>query len=362
MKICKFSHRLRNSSDFLNDDHNMTKKKRLDSGCYSPRLILSRWLSSLKRSREPGQRRCEKKESEWQRKIATSSEMVESSGRHTKEVSFKLGLGVGLVFLIAATKNEFNKMKELRTQMEIFFKDFKDELKMKDVISKPSESNDNLAYSTNDSQEVGNRNCHLSIQNDALSHHLVVSETTMECDQFMKCNTPRREEFVAGMNQLEAELEAELERLELHLDTEDLLEHPWRKRIENTAPDSSLSVSFEEVGNPHEADSGENFGVSPNELERRLHELLEARQKERITELEFALKGTKNKLHEKEMEVSWWKDTARIISQQYPEAMCLSSVLITAATACSSMEDKLGLATGLVGYRLGYGCKWSGYG
>ena len=62
------------------------------------------------------------------------------------------------------------------------------------------------------------------------------------------------------------------------------------------------------------------YGVPPTELERRLHELLEAREQEQVEveELEAALEGTIHNLHEKEIEVSWWKDTARLISQHVP--------------------------------------------
>ena len=67
------------------------------------------------------------------------------------------------------------------------------------------------------------------------------------------------------------------------------------------------------------------YGVPPTELEIRLHELLEARQQERVEELEAALECTIHKLHEKEIEVSWWKDTARLISQHVPGPSRFSS-------------------------------------
>lgn len=59
-------------------------------------------------------------------------------------------------------------------------------------------------------------------------------------------------------------------------------------------------------------------GVSPYELEIRLHEVLEERQEERIKELESALESAKEKLHQKDEELSWWKDTAKLISQHVP--------------------------------------------
>ncbi|KAF9612544.1 hypothetical protein IFM89_001411 [Coptis chinensis] len=82
---------------------------------------------------------------------------------------------------------------------------------------------------------------------------------------------------------------------------------------------SETDTSTEEE-NTHEFTYVEYGGVSPKELERRLHELLEERQRKRIRELECALEHTKKKLLEKEMEVTWWKDTARLISLHASEA------------------------------------------
>lgn len=59
-------------------------------------------------------------------------------------------------------------------------------------------------------------------------------------------------------------------------------------------------------------------GVLPTELERKLHELLEARQQEQIKELEGALECAKQEIIEKESEVSWWKETAKVISKHIP--------------------------------------------
>lgn len=57
-------------------------------------------------------------------------------------------------------------------------------------------------------------------------------------------------------------------------------------------------------------------GVSAVELERRLHELLHERNRDRIEELEAALRCAEKKLVEKEMEVSLWKDTAKFALRQ----------------------------------------------
>lgn len=93
--------------------------------------------------------------------------------------------------------------------------------------------------------------------------------------------------------------------------------------VEDISSEGSLSIRFEEVAGSLEEPAGDPHGVRPNELERKLHELLEARQQERINELEAALEYTKRKLHEKEIEVNQWKHSARLFSQQFSETPLL---------------------------------------
>lgn len=64
----------------------------------------------------------------------------------------------------------------------------------------------------------------------------------------------------------------------------------------------------------------ERYGVCPYELEKKLHELLEARQQDELLKLETALSRVERRLQEKETEVSWWKDAARLLAQRVPES------------------------------------------
>lgn len=54
-----------------------------------------------------------------------------------------------------------------------------------------------------------------------------------------------------------------------------------------------------------------NYAVSPRALAKRLHEVLEARQEQRISELEAELKLLSSKLQAREEEVRWLEDNAR---------------------------------------------------
>lgn len=99
----------------------------------------------------------------------------------------------------------------------------------------------------------------------------------------------------------------------------------WLQAVVDTAPAISQNLSSGEVVDPQEADMEVSAGVSPIEVERKLHELVEARQHERIKELEAALECAMKKLRDQELEVSWWKDTARVVSQHLPAPSRLKS-------------------------------------
>ena len=93
--------------------------------------------------------------------------------------------------------------------------------------------------------------------------------------------------------------------------------------VDDTAPVRSLDASLGKVVDPPE-EGEQHSGVPPNELERRLHELIESRQEERIKELEAALDCANQMLHEKEREVVWWKDAAQHITNLVPKISSLS--------------------------------------
>ncbi|OVA09226.1 hypothetical protein BVC80_1785g4 [Macleaya cordata] len=373
------------TNETLNDEEkeedfaiNMTKHKNRKIGgnnpiiaCSSFRSVISRWIPSLKRSKdssnssrrrlaaslnsEGSQMRvetnggdsvlldsasnkrdvCNEDDDDDGSKanksaisiLPTDSEMANSSGRYMKDDSFSLGLGAGFVFLMVACKNEFNKMIELRSQVEVLIKDVKDDIRREDVICQPSKLKDVLDFSITSSPVVENTKYNAIIRNYVSSNDLVKTDVFEERDRHLECSQTKVE-YVQGIDQLEAEFEAELERLQFSLETEDSLEHSRQQEQEmideNTDCIGSHSSSDGVVDDPVEMDNGENSGVSPYELERKLHELVEARQQERIKELECALECAKQKLHQKEIEVSLWKNAATLITQHVSESSCLS--------------------------------------
>ncbi|KAK0571925.1 hypothetical protein LWI29_023617 [Acer saccharum] len=290
-----------------------------DGGCVG---IVSRILSRLRRAKAKRvsveNERCLTNLPNGADLVSTAGPESDRSGRCRREASFNLGIGCYLLHLIASSQNELDKMTELRTQMETLLRNVKEELKMKDTLVNPSESVDILAYSTTDIIEGLESNDHNSLLNRTTSHVSSGSLTIKVHDQSLMCDWPKPE----GMERLEAELEAELERMQLHLDKEKLMQYTEQEREEEAVMDtayvsqsSSSGEVIDPVIDPREACPEVECGVPPYELERRLHEVLEARQQEQICELEAALECAKYKLQEKESEISWWKDTARLMSK-----------------------------------------------
>lgn len=83
----------------------------------------------------------------------------------------------------------------------------------------------------------------------------------------------------------------------------------------------SFSFSFGQNVEPKKEDFGKFSGVSALDLERRLHELLHAKQQEQITELEYALECTKRRLVDKEIELCRLRDGASLASHHKDETI-----------------------------------------
>ncbi|OWM86792.1 protein POLAR-like 1 [Punica granatum] len=305
--------------------------------CASPRRVVSRLFRRLRE-----RRRCvhcgdgDEKEPVDDRSPSLSSLTLEAkggsgdegssvgtaksddSGPFIKDNRFNMGIACSMLYLIASSKNELSKMKELRTDVEMLLQNVKEEMRRKDSISETSISKASpTASCLTDLKEVSRCGSLLSSRATTAPYVLQGEETITISSLSIVCDESRKES-VEGMDQLEAELEAELGRLQLQLETESF---PQSKKItgNNSTAKRSGSLSLGEVVDPDESMTEVHGGVPPIELERRLHELLESRQQERIKELEAALDCIKLKLSEKEREAKWWKDTALLMSCHVPE-------------------------------------------
>lgn len=251
---------------------------------------------------------------------STVKEALASPGREPDTVPLNPLIGVGLVLFFVKTATEFNKMIELQRRMEILLADIKGEMKMKNVTSSFSETKNETVFSSSNCWVEESSINSKSLPNNGVSYHLLGRQVGKESVRKTKCDKKLERKRCLKINQLEDELEVELKRLQIKMDMEDPSVDPplHRKELDsdNTDQSESSSPDFEEVSNePKQEANRETNGVCPRELERRLHELLESRQQERIAELESELECAERRLQEKETEISWWRDTARLVSK-----------------------------------------------
>ncbi|KAG4197970.1 hypothetical protein ERO13_A05G059400v2 [Gossypium hirsutum] len=232
--------------------------------------------------------------------------------------------GCCLLHLIAESKNELQKMKELKIQMENVLQNVKEGLLNTDIlVCKNLESNDGDGV------------------DESLGFNSNLTSNKVLFDQSLNCDDAPKDDCLEGMDRLEAELEVELERLLLHLDSGKSSTIPPEKNIkENTVNTTSVRSYNAEVIDPtieaEEEDRPDSHGgVPPYELERKLHELLETRQEQQIRELETALETARQELREKEGEISWWKETAHLMLKHVKQP---SGLKFPVRSTCSPTE------------------------
>lgn len=138
------------------------------------------------------------------------------------DTSFKLGVGCGLLYVIAATKNELSKMVELRKEMGLILQNMKGEFQSKDtLLNRLKQCDDALAeVSVADFQEVSCSNSQLSVCSQK-SYGQAELKSNMGCDGFLDYDIREQGECAEEINELQAEFEYELQRLQLYLDGED---------------------------------------------------------------------------------------------------------------------------------------------
>lgn len=221
------------------------------------------------------------------------------------------GVGIAVLFMVSSSKREIEKMGKVLKETEDLVSDMRkdlDERKARShmpLVNVGVVGNDNLPtvkikYAAAQEQATPNTDCHIdSFCEDSLS------------DDDESIRSVLTEEHVQGdwhMSDLEAELEAELEIMKSNMEGND----SSQKQV-NHANSGECSAGYDSeddnASSTLEVDEI-NYMVSTIELERKLWEVFQQRQEERIMELEGTLELALNKLHAKEKELLWWKDRA----------------------------------------------------
>ncbi|KAJ4748063.1 Protein POLAR LOCALIZATION DURING ASYMMETRIC DIVISION AND REDISTRIBUTION [Rhynchospora pubera] len=215
-----------------------------------------------------------------------SEEISNSSVIKSGNSSLPLGMGIGLFLLLSKSTSEYNKMADLHKQMKTLLEEIKKEFENKSRV------------------------CSLCSTSSDLSSDLykICGEEDKGKNGVPRC---------VNMDQMEAELAIELGQMRFSEDSSSLIKEEQRDQIPGEWIDfcENLGSNFEQFDETWEDDCSQNCGVSPYELERKLHELLHQRQQERIEELEYQLHSLERKLFERETEINRWKNIAATSSK-----------------------------------------------
>lgn len=127
------------------------------------------------------------------------------SGSMHGMIIFSLGVYMGIISSAAGKKREVDKLKELLKQTENLVQDLQEELEMKDSLIVKELAN----------EIYGSQDTHRASFLDAASSPFSCEQR--EGDISKEVHNPRTGESMDSMSKIEAELEAELERLGLNV-------------------------------------------------------------------------------------------------------------------------------------------------
>ncbi|KAL1551130.1 hypothetical protein AAHA92_19010 [Salvia divinorum] len=209
---------------------------------------------------------------------------------------FITGMTVGIVTATTSWKNEVDGLGRKLTQMHGLVQDLQDELDLNEVVTvKELDMEGNLPPG-----EV--EDSPLSTVEPVPSPSLVEAGGT-------KASDDNKAENLELLSRIEAELQAELEVLELNMNVSD---QDGISSVVELDPDFELEIVRGELKPAMVDDATEsesrttdttadcskpvNYSVSPWELSLRLHELIESRLEARIKDLEIALSQSKNRV------------------------------------------------------------------
>lgn len=125
--------------------------------------------------------------------------MNDFPGSHDGMVLFCLGISIGMIFSQISNKRKVDEMKDLLQQTENLVQDLQEELEMKDSLTVKELANEDY-----ESQET---------------HDHAFGSETNEDYELQDAHDQKAEENLELMSKIEAELEAELERLELSMNS-----------------------------------------------------------------------------------------------------------------------------------------------
>ncbi|KAG5243625.1 hypothetical protein OIU77_030692 [Salix suchowensis] len=229
-----------------------------------------------------------------------------SKKKRTESSLFGRGLDVGIMYMMSAGKAEISKLSTAMDETSKIIHELRAELYNRKSTQLATSSKH---ISTEQMQLVVNRIGMVDRDpNDMELCGLTVAADDVECPSSVLTEEP--EPAVLEMDQLEAELESELQKL------------PWSSTETSGHDVTRLKFGKAEVSSEGFCElEGANdvsyqcSGVMPSELDNKLCHLLIEQQENQITGLESELNLAQSQLHEKEAELEALKDCVRRLTE-----------------------------------------------
>ncbi|KAL3531911.1 hypothetical protein ACH5RR_005432 [Cinchona calisaya] len=225
---------------------------------------------------------------------------------------FSWGLSVGMMYMMSAGKAEINRLNNSMDETAKIVQELKAELSRRKALHNQYGSNFRTEVKMN-IKNIREMDAHPTItmsfsekaDNLKVFGPLIAEEG--ECPSSVL--TEEQQPEVLEMEQLEAELESELEKL------------PWYSEegsgLEGRADASETEVLAREFDPADDQNiiSHQFNGVLPSELDQKLSHLLIEQQDSHILELESELQQSHSKLYEKEAELQALKDCVKRLTE-----------------------------------------------
>ncbi|XP_061354963.1 uncharacterized protein LOC133299503 isoform X2 [Gastrolobium bilobum] len=216
---------------------------------------------------------------------------------------FSLGMSFGMITSIMENKREIDKLRKSLKQTENLVQDLQEELEMKDSMTVKELHNENYS-----SQDTCDHSFYDKELNGFSPEKHIDNSPRIDCKESYD---PKEEQSSESMSKIEAELEAELERLGLDMKASSL-----ERKVSNLVElDPEFVADFARGELRADTVSGKDFdhqksnedasdttplpghyAVSPHELSLRLHEVKQCQLEERVKELEIALENSQRKV------------------------------------------------------------------
>ncbi|XP_010483765.1 PREDICTED: uncharacterized protein LOC104762215 [Camelina sativa] len=209
-------------------------------------------------------------ESSVERSVGNETSKSRRHGLGDATMLLQIGISIGIMSSFMANQAEVSKVKQELKQTENLVHDLEDELEMKDsLIVKEID----IAKAAENSESISNIEAELEAELERLEINM---------------NSSNTETRLSDLIEMEPDCEVEFAQGELRAD------QVKGKRLDE--PESNQDPSGDST-----PDSG-NYAVSPRELSLRLHKVINSRLEKRIEELESALQESQRKVEQLVME------------------------------------------------------------